>query len=55
VAVGDVLEAPQVEAPAIVARSPWRLFWHRLRADRVALTALAFLVILVLLSPCAPS
>jgi peptide/nickel transport system permease protein len=54
VAVGEVLEAPQVQAPAIVARSPWRLFWHRLRTDRVAMTALVFLVILILLAVLAP-
>jgi len=36
------------EAPGeIAARSPWQLFWRRLRKDKVALAALAFIVLLV--------
>ena len=29
------------EFAAVAARSPWQLFWRRLRDDRVALAALA--------------
>jgi peptide/nickel transport system permease protein len=38
----------------IAARSPWQLFWRRLREDKVALTALAFIVFLILLAIFAP-
>ena len=38
----------------IAARSPWQLFWRRLREDRVALAALAFIILLVLLAIFAP-
>jgi peptide/nickel transport system permease protein len=36
------------------ARSPWQLFWRRLRSDRVALVALAVIVALVLIAIFAP-
>jgi ABC-type dipeptide/oligopeptide/nickel transport system permease subunit len=39
---------------AIAARSPLQLFWRRLRSDRVALTALAFIVLLVVVAVLAP-
>jgi peptide/nickel transport system permease protein len=39
---------------AIAARSPLQLFWRRLRQDRVALGALAFIVALVVLAVAAP-
>ena len=39
---------------AIAARSPLELFWRRLRSDRVALTALGFIVLLVLMAVFAP-
>jgi peptide/nickel transport system permease protein len=39
---------------ARVARSPWQLFWRRLRSDRVALVALAFIAVLVLAAILAP-
>jgi ABC-type dipeptide/oligopeptide/nickel transport system permease subunit len=38
----------------IRARSPWHLFWRRLREDKVALGALAFIVLLVLIAVFAP-
>ena len=39
------------EAPGeIAARSPWQLFWRRLRKDKVALAALAFIVLLVVIA-----
>lgn len=37
-----------------VARSPWQLFWRRLRSDRVALAALAVIALLVLVALLAP-
>jgi ABC-type dipeptide/oligopeptide/nickel transport system permease subunit len=39
---------------AVVARSPLELFWRRLRADRVALVALVFIGLLVLVAIFAP-
>jgi len=39
---------------AIAARSPLELFWRRLRRDRVALAALAFVGLLVILAVLAP-
>src|SRR3954452_1605597 len=38
----------------IAARSPWQLFWRRLREDKVALGALAFIILLILLAIFAP-
>jgi peptide/nickel transport system permease protein len=38
----------------VAARTPWQLFWERFRQDRVALAALAFIVLLVLLATFAP-
>src|SRR5436309_7866477 len=44
-----------VATPAeIAARSPWQLFWRRLKADRVAMIALAVVVLLVLVAILAP-
>jgi peptide/nickel transport system permease protein len=42
------------EAPDVAARSPLALFWRRFRRDRVALGALAFIVVLVLVALAAP-
>ena len=39
---------------AIAARSPLSLFWRRLRQDRVALAALAFIVLLLVVAVAAP-
>jgi peptide/nickel transport system permease protein len=38
----------------ITARSPMQLFWRRLRRDRVAMAALAFIVVLVTMAIAAP-
>jgi peptide/nickel transport system permease protein len=38
----------------IAARSPLQLFWRRLRQDKVALTALGFIVVLVVIAIAAP-
>jgi peptide/nickel transport system permease protein len=39
---------------ADAARSPWRLFWTRLRSDRVALVSLCFIALLVVVALGAP-
>jgi ABC-type dipeptide/oligopeptide/nickel transport system permease subunit len=41
-------------AGAIAARSPLQLFWRRLRHDRVALAALTFIALLVVIALAAP-
>jgi peptide/nickel transport system permease protein len=38
----------------ITARSPMQLFWRRLRRDRIAMTALVFIVVLVAMAILAP-
>jgi peptide/nickel transport system permease protein len=38
----------------ITARSPMQLFWRRLRRDRVAMVALAFIVLLIIMAIIAP-
>jgi peptide/nickel transport system permease protein len=38
----------------IAARSPWELFWRRLKGDKVALTALVVVVMLILVALFAP-
>ena len=40
--------AAESEAAAIAARSPVQLFWRRLKEDKVALVALAFIVLLII-------
>jgi peptide/nickel transport system permease protein len=42
------------DVAAGAARSPWQLFWRRLRADRVALVALGVIVALILVALLAP-
>jgi peptide/nickel transport system permease protein len=54
VAVSEVLQGPELEAPTIAARSPWRLFWDRFRRDRFALAGLAFVAFFVLVAISAP-
>jgi peptide/nickel transport system permease protein len=39
---------------AIAARTPWQLFWRRLRRDRVALVSLAFIGFLIVVALAAP-
>jgi len=45
--------APE-DVAGIAARSPLQLFWRRLKGDKVAITALAFIVLLVLAAVFAP-
>jgi peptide/nickel transport system permease protein len=47
----ELLEEPD---GALAPRSPWRLFWLRLRRDRVALVSLGFIVLLVVVALAAP-
>jgi peptide/nickel transport system permease protein len=42
------------EERAITARSPLQLFWRRFRKDRVAMAALGFIVVLILVAVLAP-
>src|SRR3954471_9252074 len=50
--------APSVEVSGsereIAARSPMQLFWRRLRQDRLAMVALGFVVLIVLVAILAP-
>jgi ABC-type dipeptide/oligopeptide/nickel transport system permease subunit len=52
----DAPDAAQVPTAGvdIAARSPLQLFWRRFRQDRVALTALGFIVVLVFVAILAP-
>jgi peptide/nickel transport system permease protein len=57
----DMTREASFELPAfeggtaeIAARSPLQLFWRRLRGDRVALAALVFIVLLIVLALAAP-
>jgi peptide/nickel transport system permease protein len=45
--------APEATA-AIAARSPLQLFWRRLKGDKVAMTALVFVILLILAAVFAP-
>src|SRR3954447_15608000 len=52
---GEALDitAPDATA-AIAARSPIQLFWRRLKTDKVAMAALVFIVLLILVAIAAP-
>jgi peptide/nickel transport system permease protein len=53
----EASEGPVLIAPApgeIAARSPLQLFWRRFRSDKVAITALGFIVILIIAAIAAP-
>jgi peptide/nickel transport system permease protein len=52
----EVHEVPLVDPDAgeITARSPLQLFWRRFRTDRVAIVALGFIVVLILVALGAP-
>ncbi len=47
---GTITDRPPEAPGEIAARSPLQLFWRRLRHDKVALTALAFIVFLVIVA-----
>src|SRR5919198_5421742 len=42
------LDGVDTGAKPVVGRTPWQLFWVRFRRDKVALAALAFLILLIL-------
>jgi peptide/nickel transport system permease protein len=46
--------APDPASLAVAARSPFQLFWRRLREDRVAMAALGVVAVLVLVAVLAP-
>jgi peptide/nickel transport system permease protein len=52
----EVHEVPLVDPDAgeITARSPLQLFWRRFRHDRVAIVALCFIVVLIVIALAAP-
>jgi ABC-type dipeptide/oligopeptide/nickel transport system permease subunit len=52
--VGASAELTAIDPTAIAARSPWELFWRRFREDKLAMAALIFLAILVLVAIFAP-
>ena len=60
VGAAEVLPAPGESSdlleviPDIAARSPFQLFWRRLRRDRVAMVSFAFIVLLVVVAIAAP-
>jgi peptide/nickel transport system permease protein len=47
---GVITDEAATSTGEIAARSPLALFWRRLRQDKVALTALAFIVLLVIIA-----
>jgi len=55
---GLIVEQAETDTDVVVgeiaARSPMQLFWRRLRSDKVALTALGFIILLVLAAVFAP-
>ncbi|HEY1369182.1 MAG TPA: ABC transporter permease [Gaiellaceae bacterium] len=50
----DVVRASGSPEPTIAGRTSWQLFWRRFRRDRVALIALGFVVVEVLVALFAP-
>jgi len=54
--IREPVAVPLVSTAAVsdLARTPWQLFWERLREDRVAIVALAFVVVEILLAVFAP-
>jgi peptide/nickel transport system permease protein len=51
---GPVVPSTDEPGAGIAARSPLDLFWRRLRRDKVAMTALTFIVFLILVAILAP-
>src|SRR5947209_17000583 len=51
---GATLDAVELGAGDIAARSPLQLFWRRFRTDRVAMASAIFIVLLILLAVFAP-
>jgi peptide/nickel transport system permease protein len=53
-AVGAGAELAGMEGLATLPRTPWQLFWHRFLEDKLALGALVFIVLLILVAIFAP-
>ncbi len=51
---GPAVPSTEGDREEIAARSPLNLFWRRLRRDKVAMTALTFIVFLILVAILAP-
>jgi ABC-type dipeptide/oligopeptide/nickel transport system permease subunit len=51
---GVITDAPTETPQEIAARSPFALFWRRLRQDKVALVALGFISLLIIVAIFAP-
>ncbi|MET0683845.1 MAG: ABC transporter permease [Solirubrobacteraceae bacterium] len=49
-----IVDEQQAGERKIAARSPMQLFWRRLRRDKVAMTALAFIILLIFVAIFAP-
>ena len=49
-AVGAAPDLVELGEIAAISRSPWQLFWRRFRQDKLALGALVFLILLVLVA-----
>jgi len=54
VPVGASAELVDIDPTAILARTPWQLFWRRFKEDKIALASLLFLVLVVLIAIFAP-
>jgi peptide/nickel transport system permease protein len=52
--VGAGPDLTDLDVTEIPARSPWELFWRRFREDRLALAALGFIVLIILVAIFAP-
>ena len=53
-AEGPSVDAVELVAGDVTARSPRQLFWRRFRADRVAMVSAAFIILLILIAIFAP-
>jgi peptide/nickel transport system permease protein len=49
-ALGAAAELVELGELSTVSRSPWQLFWRRFRDDKLALVALGFLILLILVA-----
>jgi ABC-type dipeptide/oligopeptide/nickel transport system permease subunit len=47
---GTVLDQAAGTPAEIAARSPWQLFWRRLKHDKVAMTAAVFIILLIFIA-----
>ena len=52
--VGAGAELTEIDAGGVLPRTPWQLFWRRFVDDKLALGALAFIILLILVAVFAP-